>query len=190
MPHGERVIFKPINFILFGSMRRSVSRAALLLAFLVIQIPAAYELESVTTPGSATDFSLAGLDGKTHQLSKYRGKVVLVSFWASWCAECIYEMPSLQVLSDTLRNDGLVILAVNVGEKEPLVRSFAEQNNLTMPILLDSEMDTYRIWPVLGVPTSFLINRRGEVIYSVVGAIEWTEPETLSRIRTLTSRGH
>jgi peroxiredoxin len=171
-------------------MRRSVSRAALLLAVFLVHAPAASELEPITAPESATDFSLAGLDGKTHQLSKYRGKVVLVSFWASWCAECIYEMPSLQALSDTLRNDGLVILAVNVGEKESLVRSFAEHNNLTMPILLDSEMDTYKRWPVLGVPTAFLINRRGEVILSVVGAIEWTERKTLSRIRTLTSRGH
>jgi len=179
-----------MNLILFSTIRRHIPWVALLLTFVVIYSSAAYELEPVTNQKEARNFSLISLDGQTHQLSDYTGKVVLVSFWATWCPECIFEMPSLQALSNTMPNHRFIILAVNVGEEENLVRSFAEQNNLTFPILLDHNMETYKNWPVLGVPTSFIINQRGDITYSAVGAIEWTSQATLSRIRALSTYDH
>ena len=105
-----------------------------------------------------------------------------MSFWATWCPECTFEMPSLEALSNTLPKNQFIILAVSVGEKKNLVRPFVERNNLTFLVLLDHDLKAYQNWPVLGLPTSFLIDRRGKIIYSVVGATEWTH---LSKIQAL-----
>jgi len=166
---------------------RHVPWVALLLAFFTIDASPADELEPVANPTEAEDFSLIDLDGQTHQLSGYAGRVVLVSFWATWCPECIFEMPSLEALSHALRDHEFIILAINVGEEQQRVQSFAEQHNLTFPILLDHDLGTYTKWPVLGVPASFVINQRGKIVYSVIGAIEWTNPATLLKIRALST---
>jgi len=174
-----------MTLIPFTTRRHNVSWVALVLAFFTMSAGAAEELEAVADQPAAEDFSLSDLDGQTHQLSDYAGKVVLVSFWATWCPECIFEMPSLQAFSNALPDDEFIILAINVGEERKLVRSFAEQHNLTFPILLDHDLGAYKKWPVLGVPTSFVINQHGKIVYSVVGAIRWTNPATVSKIRAL-----
>jgi peroxiredoxin len=156
-------------------------------AFFTICALAADTLEPVANQTEAEDFSLIDLDGQTHQLTGYAGKVVLVSFWATWCPECIFEMPSLEALLRTLPDHEFTILAINVGEEHRQVQSFAEQHNLTFPILLDHDLATYTKWPVLGLPTSFVVNQRGKIVYSVIGAIEWTTPETISKIRALST---
>lgn len=146
---------------------------------------AADDAGTAGNPAQVADFSLTDLDGRTHRLSEYLGRVVLVTFWATWCPECVIEMPSLQSLSNSLPDDRFTVLAINVGEEKHVVQSFAERNNLNFPLLLDHDLEVYKQWPVLGVPTSFLIDRQGKVSYSVVGAVEWTHPERLSRIRDL-----
>jgi peroxiredoxin len=166
-----------------SAKRRYVSWVVLLLAFFTTCASVADELEPVADQPAAEDFSLIDLDGQAHQLSAYAGKVVLVSFWATWCPECIFEMPSLEALSNTLPDHEFIILAINVGEDQKLVRSFAEQHNLTFPILLDHNLAAYKKWPVLGVPTSFVINQSGKIVYSVIGALDWTNPVTVSKIR-------
>jgi len=170
-----------------NTYRHYVCCVALVLAFFIICASEADELEPVADQPAAEDFSLSDLDGQTHRLSDYAGKVVLVSFWATWCPECIYEMPSLQALSNALPDHEFIILAVNVGEKPNLVQSFANQNNLTFPILLDQDLKVYKKWPVLGVPTSFVINQQGKIMYSVIGATEWLSPATVSKVRALTT---
>ena len=168
-----------------STIRCYVSRVPLLLAFFTTSASVADELEPVTDQPAAEDFSLIDLDGQAHLLSDYLGKVILVSFWATWCPECIFEMPSLEALSNTLPENQFIILAISVDEKKNLVRPFVERHNLTFPVLLDHDFKAYKKWPVLGLPTSFLIDQRGKIIYSVVGATEWTNPATLSKIRAL-----
>ena len=172
----------PINFV---ASSRHIRWAILLGVLVCFGSLAADYLEPVAGQPRAERFSLIDLDGHLHQLKDYEGKVVIVSFWASWCPECIWEMPSLQTVWETLRDSQFVILAINVGEERREVQSFVERDKLTFPVLLDYDLGTYKEWPVLGIPTSFLIDRQGRIIHSVVGAIDWTKPETLSKIQDL-----
>ena len=165
--------------------RQYVFFVALWLAFFITCASEANELEPVASQPAAEDFSLIDLNGQMHRLSDYVGKVVLVSFWATWCPECLFEMPSLQALSTALPNQEFIFLAVNVGEKRNLVRLFADRKNITFPILLDQDLEVYKKWPVLGVPTSFVINQQGKVMYSVIGATEWLSSAAISKIRAL-----
>lgn len=159
--------------------------AVLLLTWLYAVSPAAEELDPVPDKPEAAEIALAGIDGKRFTLSKYRGAVVLVSFWATWCPQCIWEMPALQVLSNRYPADAFTILAVNVGEEPNTVQAFANRQALKFPILLDRDLETYKKWPVLGLPTAFLIDHSGKIVYQAVGAIEWLQPEILAKIEAL-----
>ncbi len=135
----------------------------------------------VPIPGrpAASDFSLVDVDGKQHRLSDYRGKVVAVNFWATWCPPCLREMPSMQRLWDKLKETDFVILAIDVGEDDETVFSFtvALDTPLEFPLLLDREGTIVTQWPVLGLPTTFIIDKQGRMAYRAVGGREWDHPD-------------
>ncbi|MEW6685320.1 MAG: redoxin domain-containing protein [Candidatus Edwardsbacteria bacterium] len=110
---------------------------------------------------SAMNFSLKDLLGNTINLSDFRGQVVLVDFWATWCPPCRMELPALQRIYDNYKTKGVVLLAVNVeGEKEAKkVKEFVEQNKLTFPVLFDTNISEE--YGVSGIPTLFLIDKNG-----------------------------
>lgn len=110
----------------------------------------------------APDFVLKDLDGNDISLSDFRGKVVLLNFWASWCVYCDQEMPDLERLYTTF--DDIVVIGVNVGEDLDLVREYVEENNLTFPVALDSEADIASEYLVSGLPTTYFIDEDG-IIY-------------------------
>ena len=143
------------------------------------------DLELVQERPKPEDFSLVDLNGKNHQLSDYLGSVVLVSFWATWCPQCVWEMPLLQSLAKDLGNARFILLAVNVGEQRQRVRNFVDRYSIEFPVLLDTDLATYTKWPVLGLPTSLVIDREGRIVYKAVGAIEWMDPDNLSKIESL-----
>jgi len=131
------------------------------------------------------DFSLPDLRDKPHSLPDYRGKVVLVNFWASWCPPCIYEMPELIRLKAQLANKPFEIIAINVGEKKYKVRKFTKVINFDLPVLLDTSNDTFNDWGVKTLPTSFLVDASGQIRYQVRGNPGWENETTLSLIETL-----
>ena len=137
------------------------------------------------TPAQSYDFSLADLDGKQHSLADYRGKVVLVNFWASWCPPCIYEMPELKRLQQTFADRPFVILAINAGEKKYKVRKFAKLIKLDLPVLLDSRNHTFDAWQVKTLPTSFLLDSEGRLRYRVQGNPGWELEHTHGLIEEL-----
>ena len=122
---------------------------------------------------SATDFTLLDLEGNKHTLSDYKGKVVFLNFWATWCPPCRAEMPSMQKLYETWDKDKFVMLAVNIGESREKVRSFAESNGYTFPILLDEDQKVARKYGIRGIPATYLIDEQGNMVNKVVGAREW-----------------
>jgi thiol-disulfide isomerase/thioredoxin len=132
-------------------------------------------------------FTLPDLQDKTHALPDYRGKVVLVNFWASWCPPCIYEMPELTRLKNQLDGQPFEILAINVGEKKYKVRKFAKLISFNLPVLLDTSKETFDDWEIKTLPTSFLIDSKGTVRYIVRGNPGWQEDGTIKIIEQLIS---
>jgi thiol-disulfide isomerase/thioredoxin len=134
-------------------------------------------LQPVEGRPEAAEFALPGLDGESHRLSELRGKVVLINFWATWCPPCREEMPSMQRLYESLEGEDFEVLAVNVGEREPNVFSYARGEigtELTFPILLDPEAKVIERFPVRGLPTSFLVDKQGRLAYKAVGGRDMT----------------
>lgn len=156
--------------------------ASLLSSFAV---QAARPLEPYTDNKKA--FSLTDLKDKKHETSDYQGKVVLVNFWASWCPPCIYEMPELIRLKQQLTDQPFEILAINVGEKKYKVRKFAKLINFDLPVLLDTEKETFDNWEIKTLPTSFLIDTKGAIRYSVRGNPGWEQESTIKIIEDLIS---
>ncbi len=116
------------------------------------------------------DFELQDLEGKAVKLSSYRGDVVLVNFWATWCGPCQAEMPLLQDRYTTYHDSGLEILAVNIGEDADTVRPFVENLGLGFSILLDPDLQVNDAYRVLGYPTTIAVDRDGNVVDVHVGA--------------------
>jgi peroxiredoxin len=155
--------------------------------------PAATPAQTMTPVAdrpAAPDFALKDADGKLYRLSENRGKVVLVNFWATWCPPCRREMPSMQRAWAQLKGENFEMLAINVGEDEDTIFGFTFSTGveLTFPILLDRDAQAIKAWPVIALPTSFVVDPQGRIAYRAVGGREWDDPELLKKIRELMPR--
>ena len=137
------------------------------------------------TRQAAPDFMLKDLNGKPHKLSDYRGKVVLLNFWATWCPPCRAEIPSMESMYRALKNRNFVIIGVEVGEDVASVWPFVEEQKITYPILLDRDSAVSNTWKAVGIPTSFLIDPQGRVADMFVGGRDWSDPALRARITSL-----
>jgi thiol-disulfide isomerase/thioredoxin len=117
------------------------------------------------------EFTAPLLDGATVHLSDYRGQVVMLNFWATWCPPCRAEMPMLQTASDRYQDQGFVILAVNDAEPVPQIQAFVDRLALRFPIVLDDEERLQRMFGVVGYPTSVFIGRDGTAFATHLGAL-------------------
>ena len=158
------------------------------LLFLLAGAAAAADLK-VWTGGPPPALALKALDGGSHRLSDYRGKVVLVNFWATWCGPCRDEMPSIQELKDKLGGKPFVVLAVNLDEPESRIRKFLSQMKLDFAILLDPERKAARAWGARILPASYVIGPDGKIRYTLVGEINWGHDLVVSRISELLPSG-
>jgi thiol-disulfide isomerase/thioredoxin len=178
---AERTARRPLPwlFVLVAAFADATQAAA----------PAAGKLTAVEKPAAAAAFELNDMSGKTHRLSDYRGKVVLVNFWATWCEPCRDEMPSMRTLKermDGVRKDDFVVLAVNYGENEIKIASFLRQQPaLGFPVLLDPFGKVWSDWKPGLLPASFLIGRDGRVRYRALGEIDWAGKEAEATVRRL-----
>jgi peroxiredoxin len=120
---------------------------------------------------AAADFSLTDLGGKVHRLSDYRGKIVLLNFWATWCKPCTTEMPAMQVTYDRLREQGFIVLAVNELEDESKVREHIRTHAHTFPVLLDRDNRVANMYGVFGLPVSVFVDPQGIVQEYVKGGL-------------------
>jgi thiol-disulfide isomerase/thioredoxin len=137
-------------------------------------------------PLAATDFTLESLDGKTSSLGSHKGKFVFLNFWATWCPPCRSEMPAMQALYEKLQARGLVILAVDLAEEPAVVRDYMKQNKLTFPVLLDKTGEVGGIYGAQSIPTTYLIDRAGNVLGRGVGARwTWDSPEIVALFEKL-----
>jgi peroxiredoxin len=136
----------------------------------------------------APDFSLQDLGGKSITLSDFRGKVVLLNFWATWCGPCRREIPSLERLYHLRKDKGFEIVAVSVDRTSPSkVVSFVANYRMSFPVLVNPRGDVGQRYWTRSIPTSFLLDRRGVIRWTVIGAREWDDVKTLGRIDQLLS---
>lgn len=124
-------------------------------------------------------------EGRIHDLRDYRGRVVLVNFWASWCPPCVAELPSLNRFVRDYRARGLVVLAVDVAEPREQLEAFLKRMPVEARILLDTEGDTVRPWKVFGYPTNVLIDKAGRMRYLRHGGLDWDDPEVRRTVDAL-----
>lgn len=134
-------------------------------------------LQEHPTKDLAPELRLTDLDGKTQDLKDYRGKVVLLNFWATWCPPCIKEIPSLNNLQKKYSNDQFTVLSVDVGEEPKDIKAFLEHVPADYPVLVDSSRTTTEPWQLKAFPSTYLIDKQGRLRYMYFGGLEWDESE-------------
>jgi thiol-disulfide isomerase/thioredoxin len=146
-----------------------------------------HSLARLGEPVAAKDFTLQDMDGKPHSLSDYRGKVVLVNFWATWCPPCRREMPSMEHLYQKLREKPFAVLAIDQWEDPDQVFPFLGQLAAfpTFPILFDRKSEVAQAFGVKGLPTSFILDKEGRILYRTVGGRDFQHPEIEQTIEKL-----
>ncbi len=159
-------------------MNMIVNTIRLFSMLLVLAVPLhAAELKPYKGSMQATDFILKDMQGNTHQLSSYRGNVVLINFWATWCPPCIEELPSMQRLQDMYKDKPFTILTIDVGEPAELIQPFLEKVDATeLTVLLDKDGKSHKDWNIYVFPTNFLLDQSGNISHAGVGALNWDEP--------------
>lgn len=164
-----------------------VGVSAVLFALMAGAAEPKQSLTVVADRPEARDFTLKDLDGKNWRLSELRGKVVLINFWATWCPPCRRELPSLGRLWRLLGSESFVVLAIDVGEDVDTVFAFAGmlEPAPTFPILLDRDSAVLGNWPVKGLPTTFVVDKKGQIVYRAVGGREFDAPELVGQLRSL-----
>ena len=158
----------------------SLGRAIVLLLLVVGPTKAAFAVNShvlpLTTPHPAHAFQLKDLDDKVVRLGDFKGKTVIINFWATWCPPCRRELPSMQDTYEAFKGKNLVIIGINVGEDWETIAPFIAPYKLAFPILLDSDSSELTRWNAIGLPSSFVINGKGIVTHRFTGGRNWDDP--------------
>ena len=149
------------------------------------------ELRPLRNPAPADAFMLRDVDGKLTSLADFEGKVVLLNFWATWCANCRKEMSAMERLYQSLRAEGFEIVAISVDQvSAEKVKAFAEELKLTFPVLHDRDSIISSLYSNPGVPVSYLIDRRGRITHRVLGEYDWFSQEARTAVKGLLQEKH
>ena len=174
----------------------SAFKKYLVLAVLVVAV-SALVLFAITKQGpretriigegdQAPEFRLSTLDGKQIHLSDFRGKVVILHFWATWCPPCVEELPVLDRFSRSMSGADIQFLAVSVDEGgAEAVAPFMKKNALTIPVLLDPGASVSHSYGTFKFPETYLLDRNGVVRYKVIGPADWSDPANIQGVRDM-----
>lgn len=144
-------------------------------------------LQRVPGPPQAPDFELTDLDRKTVRFADFKGQVVLVNFWATWCLPCGEEIPSMERAWAKLKEGGVEILAVHVGGDNDKVWAFLADFNVTFPVLIDKSSKVSKEWRTTGLPTTYVTDGQGRKAFRAIGGREWDHPDLVASILALKS---
>jgi len=140
-------------------------------------------------PPVAPNFTLQDLNGNSVSLSHFRGKVVFVNFWATWCPPCRHEMPSMATLYDRFKRQGLIMLAVDMRENRGPVVKFMKDLRLNFPALLDIDGKVSTLYRITGLPTTYIIDPGGRIIGKKVGPKDWATRDVMALFASLLKHG-
>jgi thiol-disulfide isomerase/thioredoxin len=135
------------------------------------------------------DFTVKDMNGASVNFASYKGKIILLNFWATWCEPCRHEMPSIERLREKLAGKPFAVFAVNVDEPDARVRTFLTQTGLSLPVLMDPNKKVTRDWKVRVLPTTFVIGPDGRTRYRLVGDIDWSHGSVVGIITRLLDGG-
>ena len=137
----------------------------------------------------APDFTLRNLKGNLEGLSEFKDQVVVLNFWATWCAPCLEEMPAFETLYRRYRSQGLTVIAVSLDKGDTSkVAKFVDEHSLTFPVLLDLDGIAERIYPSFTIPFTYVIDKKGRIAARVDGAKNWSSNETFAALDILIKR--
>jgi thiol-disulfide isomerase/thioredoxin len=139
------------------------------------------------SPVDSTDFTLDTLGGGKTSLSSYKGKLVFLNFWATWCGPCNIELPAITALYNKLKAKGLVVVGVDLAEKKDTVSTFVQKKGLPYPILLDASGAVGAQYGTASIPTTYIIDRNGRILGRKIGLddLAWDSPESVSLFEKL-----
>lgn len=169
---------------------RTTTLSLLLLACAIVPAGATARAADLVpwTGGPAPPLELRDLSGQDVRLADFRGRTVIVNFWATWCAPCVKEMPALQRLRDRLASEGVEVIAVNYQENAARIRPFLEQMRLDLTVVRDHDGSVREAWDVNVFPTTFIVNPNQRIALVAVGEIDWDDSRVQARIRAIGNR--
>jgi len=135
--------------------------------------------------GATPAFAVEDLKGQSHELADYKGKVVLVNFWATWCEPCRAEMPSIDRLRNSLKGKPFEVLAVNMAEPLSRIEKFSAAMPLGFPLMRDRDGSVGKTWKAKLLPASYLIGRDGRIHYVAYGELDWSSEPVRKRVNEL-----
>ncbi len=138
----------------------------------------------VTTP----PLKLMDLQGNTHDLNDYKGQIVLLQFWATYCPPCRKEMPSMNRMIEKMEGTAFKILAVDMGESKAEVRLFIDEVKPEFTILMDESGKSIADWQVFAAPSNFIIGPEGKIRYTLFGGVEWDSDEMIDTLKALAEK--
>ena len=133
----------------------------------------------------APELGLQDLDNKLWKIADLKGQPAIINFWATWCPPCREEMPSMEKAWLDIKDEGIMLMAIAYGEEREAVEAFEVEYPMSFPVLLDSLGTTGRSWPVKGLPTTFVLDSDGRIVYEATGAREWDNEVILDQVRAL-----
>jgi cytochrome c biogenesis protein CcmG/thiol:disulfide interchange protein DsbE len=143
-------------------------------------------IQAIKSGKKAPNFRLEDLKGKKVELKHFKGKVVFLNFWATWCGPCKEEMPSMEFLYNQFKEKDFVFLAISADyEGVKPVKEFIEKQSFTFPVLIDPKYETLDLFEVKGIPTTFLIDKKGIMIGRAIGPKDWKRSEVISILNLL-----
>jgi peroxiredoxin len=160
-------------------------RPFLIALLLAAALPAAAAEIKPWTGGVTPALDLPDMKGKQHRLADYKGKVVLVNFWATWCEPCRDEMPSIERLRASLAGQPFEVLAVNLAEPRSRIERFLEKMPLSFPLLLDRDSSVAKGWKARILPATYIVGRDGRIRYVHFGDRDWADDEARKKISAL-----
>lgn len=142
-------------------------------------------IKTISPPIKSPEFELKNIAGDTVTFSSFKGKVVILNFWAHWCAPCVQEMPSINSLYEKTRNMDIEVITINLGESQDIVEKYISENKFKFHSLLDKDKAVAANYGVRSIPSTYIINKNGDIIANKLGAMEWDTSEIINLLEEI-----
>jgi peroxiredoxin len=175
---------RTLSLLLFSLLCFLASGFCVLIPAVRAQPPSPFDVEKLSGQ-KAPEFTLKDLAGNQVSLSSFRGKTVLLNFWATWCPPCKDELPTIEKLHQSTKQRGLVVLAVSVDTSAAKVKDFVKEHPVSYSVLHDATLTVSRSYKVFSLPMTFIIDKRGVIVEKHFGHRDWSKPDIVTSIEAL-----